>query len=99
MRKKVKIYPKIGFALLLIISLCSMLFFSILSPYEEWDPNVKQVDYDVLDSLVFVWLVIFLLNIIGVIITRTYKKYMFIFVVFQLISLVKLISLIWLYIV
>ena len=88
---------KIVFALLLFISVCFMTFFSILSPYEEWNPNV--VDYDMLDSLVFIWLVIFLLNSLWVFLTRSHKKFMIPFIVLLFISLCKLISLLWIQII
>ena len=90
---------KIIFSLLLFISLCSMLFFNLLSPYEEWDPTVKQIDYDVLGSLVIIWLTIFLCNTVCMLLTKSNKYHLVSFILLDLISLGKLISLLLIYII
>lgn len=76
-----------------------MLFFNLLSPYEEWDPTVKQIDYDVLGSLVIIWLTIFLCNTVCMLLTKSNKYHLVSFILLDLISLGKLISLLLIYII
>ena len=94
MKKTIKITI---FTLLLFISICFVLFFLLLSPYEVWDPNV--IDYDVVDVLIFVWSILFLLNSICIFCTKSSKIHFISFIVLALISLGRLISLLLKYII
>lgn len=88
------IIKSIVYGLFICLIILLMFFFALLSPYESWDPLIKQVDYDVLGVLKFFWIIITITNITFTFLTKTHKKTFFvIFLLLTILSMIKLISL------
>jgi len=97
MKKHNKIYLNVFFIMLLILIAFFMIFFSFFDPYEDYSKHwdVKVIDYDALDFLRFFWGITFVVNILGVFISKKYSKWFFaIFIVYALISFFQFIKLI-----
>ena len=91
MKNKISLKSCFYTALLCLI-VVFMWFFSLLSPYELWDPTI--VDADVLLVLKLFWALIFGLNTGLTCLTKSHKKAFFvIYLVLTVLSFVKLVSL------
>ena len=78
------------FIILMIVLCLSMLFFSLLSPYETWDPTV--VNHDMADALKFIWIAELVISAVCAFFTRPYNKKLFIvFIILCAVSLMMLI--------
>ena len=68
---------KIMFICIILIVL-SMLFFSLLSPYEYWDSTKTYINDDVMLVLRIYWLFAIILNAIFVFLNKQNKRFLFI---------------------
>ena len=89
-----RVKNNIIYIIVLCITVLSMIYFFLLSPYELWNPIVKQVDDDKLLVLRMAWIFIFLINTVFAFITRPNNRVFFVtYLILTLLSLIKLISL------
>ncbi len=83
---------KIMFICIIIIAL-SMLFFSLISPYEYWDSTKTCINDDVMLVLRIYWLFAIILNAIFVFLNRQNKRFIFIYLTLIFLSIIRFISL------
>ena len=80
-----------------IIILLSMIFFSLVSPYEFWDSTNTYVNDDVAIVLKTYWIFASLLNIIFIFLNKRNKRILLAHVILAFFGIIKFVSLfIWL---